>query len=94
MISWKEMLLHLQDQPVHFPVPKNHYSKDVYLLSDTPVVATSKSWVVFERNEVENEIMEARCKVFEFTHQIPYVEQKEKESYGRCFSEFVLLGKI
>ena len=50
MISWKEILLLLEGQPVHFPAPKNHYSKDVCLLSDTPVVATSKSLVVFERN--------------------------------------------
>ena len=43
MISSKEMLLLLEGQPVHFCAPKNHYSKDVCLLSDTPVVATSKS---------------------------------------------------
>ena len=98
MISWKEMLLLLEGQPVHFPAPKNHYWKDVCLLSDTPVVATSKSRVVFERNgksgEVENEMMKARWKVFEFTHQIPYHEQKEVEPCGRWFSELVLLGEI
>ena len=76
----------------------NHYSKDVSLLTDIPVVATSKSRVVFERNgksdEVENEMMEARWKVFEFTHQIPHDEQKEVEPCGKCFSENVLLGEI
>ena len=64
IISWKEMLLLLESQPAHFPALKNHYSKDVCLLSDTPLVATSKSRVVCERNgksdEVENEMMEAR----------------------------------
>ena len=50
IISWKEMLLLLEGQPVHFPASKNHYSKDVCLLSDTPVVTISKSRVVFERN--------------------------------------------
>ena len=50
IISWKEMLLLLEGQPVHFPASKNHCSKDVCLLSDTPVVTISNSWVVFERN--------------------------------------------
>ena len=98
MISSKEMLLLLEGQPVHFRAPENHYSKDVCLLSDTPMVATSKSWVIFERNgksdEVENKMIEARWKVFEFIHQIPYDEQKEVEPCGRCFSELVLLGEI
>ena len=64
MFSWKEMLLLLEGQLVHFPSPKNHYSKDVCLLRDTSVVETFKSRVVFERNgksdEVENEMMETR----------------------------------
>ena len=98
MIFWKEMLLLLEGQPVHFSGLKNHYSKDVCLLSVTPVVAKSKSWVVFEPNgksdEVGNEMMEARWKVFKFTHQFPYDEQKEVEPSGGCFSELVLLGEI
>ena len=98
MISWKEMLLLLGGQLVHSLAHKNNYSKDVCLLRDTSVVATSTFRVVFERNgksdEVENKMMEACWKVFEFTHQIPYDEQKEVESYGRCFSELALLGEI
>ena len=93
-----EMLLILEGQPVHFPAPKNHYSKDVCLLSDTPVMETCKSRVVIEPNEksdeIENEIMEPRWKVFEFTHQIPFDGQKEVEPCGRCLSELVLLGEI
>ena len=62
------------------------------------MVSTSKSRVVFERNgkpnEVENEMMEAHSKVFEFTSQIPCDEQKEVEPCGRCLSELVLLGEI
>ena len=34
MMSWKEILLLLVGQRVHFPAPKNHCSKDVCLLSD------------------------------------------------------------
>ena len=65
---------------------------------DTTVVATSKPQVVSECNgksdKVENEMMETCWKVFQFTHQIPYDEQKEVEPCGRCFSELVLLGEI
>ena len=50
LISLMEMLLLLEGQPIQFHAPKNHYSKDVCLLSDTPVVGTAKSRVVFERN--------------------------------------------
>ena len=98
MISWKEMLLLLEGPPVHFPASKNNYSESVCLVSDTFVVATSSSHVGFESNrksgEVENKMMEALWKVFEFTHQVPYNEQKEVEPCGSCFSELVLLGKI
>ena len=62
------------------------------------MVATSKSQVVFQCNgtsdKVENEMMQALWKVFEFTHQIPYDEQKEVETCEMCFSELVLLGEI
>ena len=58
----------------------------------------SNSRVVFGRNgnldEVDNAMMEAHCKVFQFTHQIPYDGQKEERPCGRCFSELVLLGGI
>ena len=42
--------------------------------------------------EVESEMIEVHWKVFEFTYQIPYGEQKEVEPWGKCFSELVLLG--
>ena len=42
MIAWKELLLLLEGQPVHFPAPKNHYAKDICLSKerypkDTPI---------------------------------------------------------
>lgn len=98
MIAWKELLLLLEGQPVHFPAPKNIYAKDLCLSQDTPVVATSKARITFERNgtsdEIENEMMEARWRVFEFSHQIPKEEQKEIEPCARCFCELTLLGEI
>ena len=98
MIAWKELLLLLEGQPVHFPAPKNLYTKDICLSQDTPVVATSKARITYERNgksdDIENEMMEARWRVFEFSHQIPTEEQREVEPCARCFCELTLLGEI
>jgi hypothetical protein len=42
MIPWRDLLLLLEGQPVHFPTPKNHYKDDIYLTRDTPIFATGK----------------------------------------------------
>lgn len=64
----------------------------------TYLVVTSKSRVVLKCNgkldEVDHEMMEGHWKVFQFTHQIAYDEQKEVEPFGSCFSELVLMGEI
>ena len=98
MISWKELLLLLEGQPVHFIAPKNHFSKDVCLTRDTPVFATSIARVQFEKsgktNDVENDMMDARWKVFEFVHEISKEDEKKSDPCGKCFSDLVLLGEI
>ena len=64
----------------------------------TYLVVTSKSRVVLKCNgnldEVDHEMMEGHWKVFQFTHQIAYDEQREVEPCGSCFSELVLMGEI
>ncbi len=98
VIAWKEFLLLLEGQPIHFPAPKTSYARDIYLQRDTPIFATSKSPVTYtgkynSSDERENEMMAARWKVFTFTHQIPQEKQKELHPCGKCFSELVLLGQ-
>ena len=97
LIVWKDLLLLLEGQTVHFPAPKSQYLKDICLENDTPVFATSKGEIEYigkynSRDERETEMMQARWRIFHFTHQIPKEEQKEIVPCTRCFSELVLLG--
>ena len=61
--------------------------------------ATSIGPVQYQgRNNVssasEDEMMEQRWKMYEFTHQIPPEEQKDIPPCARCFSTLVLLGRL
>ena len=98
IIAWKDFLLLLEGQPIHFPAPKTLYAKDILLKRDTPMFATSKSQIVYvgkynSSDDRETEMMAARWKVFQFTRQIPQSEQIELPSCARCFSELVMLGE-
>eukprot|EP00794_Sanderia_malayensis_P006610 gene6610-biopygen5384 len=97
LIVWKDLLLLLEGQAVHFPAPKSQYAQDIYLEQDTPVFATSKGAIEFvgkynSRDPRETEMMQARWRIFEFTQQIAIQDQKEINACGHCFSELVLLG--
>lgn len=99
MIAWKELLLLLEGQTVHLPSPKNHYAKDICIEGDTPVVATGKSEIKYTgrynvTDEVENEMMAVRWKLFKFSHQIPLAEQKEVPPCPTCFSKLTLMGEL
>jgi len=94
MIAWKELLLLLEGQIVHLPAPKNHYSKDICITADTPIFATGKERIVFEgpnnsTDEIENDMMASRWKVFEFHHRIPQAEQITVTPCPKCFSDLV-----
>ncbi len=97
IIAWKDFLILLEGQPIHFPAPKTTYAKDIFLQKDTPIFATSKSPITYigkynAIDERENEMMAARWKVFTFSHQIPQEQQKDLSPCGKCFSKLVLLG--
>lgn len=99
MIAWKELLLLLEGQTVHLPAPKNHYSKDISISTDTPILATSKSVIRYTglyntTDPTENEMMDARWKVFEFNHQIPDSEQRDLVPCAKCFCLLALLGDV
>ena len=95
MISWNNLLLLLEGEPVHFPSPKNHFKNDVCLTKDTPIFATGKSLIRFcgpynVSDPVEDEMMAARWKVFKFTNQIPQEKQITMYPCPKCFAELVL----
>lgn len=100
MIAWKELLLLLEGQAVHLPAPKNNYSKDICISKDIPIFATSKSRIQFQgrgsqqTDPIENEMMDARWKVFEFFKQIPADQQLELPPCPKCFSDLTLVGEL
>jgi len=96
MIAWKELLLLLEGQDVHLPAPKNLYANDICISSDVPVFATGKSPIRYigrgqTGDVIENEMMDARWKVFEFHAQIPEADQKEVAPCTKCFSTLVIM---
>ena len=98
ILSWKEMLLLLEGQTVHFPAPKSHFAKDICLDKDTPIFATGKESIKYIgryniEDERETEMMNARWKIFNFTRQIPQDEQREIISCVKCFAKLVLHGE-
>ena len=97
MIAWKELLLLLEGQTVHLPSPKNHYSNDICINKDTPIVATSKNEIHYVGkyntfDPTENEKMSIRWKLFKFYKQIAQSEQVELKPCPKCFCKLVLLG--
>ena len=96
MISWQEFLNLLEGQIVHLAAPKSHFSEDIYICSDVPILATSISPRRFVgRNsniEGEDAMMDTRWKMFHFTYQISHSEPETGRVCPKCFSEFALLG--
>ena len=93
-IVGKPSLLLLEGQTVHLPTPKNHYTQDISIDSDVPIVATGKVPIQFvgrynTRDKREDEMMAVRGKVYEFFPQIPAHEQKEMQPCPKCFCDLV-----
>jgi hypothetical protein len=65
---------------VHFPAPKTHFAKDLTLVGDTQVFATSKHALVFIKagaiDEMETGMMAVRWRHFILQSPIPVTEQK------------------
>ena len=73
-ISWKELLLLLEAQAVHLPTPKNHFTHNISIDSDVPVVAKGPIHFVWRYNaqdEQEDEMMAVHWKVYGFFFSNP-----------------------
>ena len=94
LIPWHDLLLLLEGGLVHLPAPKTHFAKDLTLVGDTPVFATSKHAPVFIKagaiDDVETEMMAVRWRQFILQSQIPLREQQSLPPCGSCFAKFVL----
>ena len=93
LIPWHDFLLLLEGEPVHLPAPKSHFSKDILLEKDTPIVCTSSEQIVHVKNGIvsqrETQMMSVRWKVFEFHYQIPEENQVEIPPCPVCFGRLV-----
>ena len=97
MIAWKEVLILLECQAVHLPSPKNHYSNDICIDKDTPIVATSKGEITYvgkynSLDPIENEMMSIRWKTFKFYRQIVQSDQVDLTPCPKCFAKLVIEG--
>ena len=94
LIPWHDLLLLLEGGLVHFPAPKTHFAKDLALVGDTPVFATSKHALVFIKagsiDEVETEMMAVRWRHFILQSPIPLNEQQCIPPCGHCFSKLIM----
>jgi len=94
LINWKDLLLLLERKPVRLPAPKNMYSEDVNITSEVPISATSKSTIRYRGSygtidEMEDQMMNVRWKVFKFSHQFEECNQKNISPCPKCFSTLV-----
>jgi hypothetical protein len=94
IIAWHDLLLLLEGQQVNLPAPKSHFAKDVTFKSDTPIFCTTKRPLNYVKNgcidDRETEMMSARWKVLNLTHQMSEDEQREVLPCSRCFAQLIL----
>ena len=94
IIPWHDLLLMLEGDPVHRPGPKSHFCRDIVFDRDTPIFATSKQELVFERggviDERETQTMQVRWRIFHLNRQICQEDQKKVPPCGKCFVRLVL----
>ena len=91
VIAWKDFLLLLEGDEVHFPAPKTNYAEDILFDHDTPIFATADK--CFQKGPncgIENYMMTLRWNKFEFTYEIPRKNVVNVDPCPRCFAELVL----
>ena len=97
-IAWKDLLLLLEGETVKLPAPKNHFSSDIEIKSDTPVFATSKCRIKFRgpynaEDDRETAMMDSRWRIVEFKHSFAEHEQKCIKPCPVCFAKLVQMAE-
>ena len=94
LISWHDLLLLLEGQLVHLPVPKTHYNSDISLTRDIPIFCTAKEELSYVSGGIldtrETEMMRVRWRVFSFHSPISEEEHVDIPSCPHCFAELIL----
>ena len=88
-----KFFIHPLNQVV-FPVPKNIRSKDIHFVRDAPIIGTSAEEITSSQygsvGKRENEMMQCRWNVFNFTYSIPTGSTIDMEPCPYCFAQLVL----
>ena len=91
IISWKDFLLLLEGDELHFPAPKTTYAHDILFNKDTPIFATADQ--CFEKGPtfaIENYMMTLRWNIFNMTYEIPRTKVKTVQPCAHCFAELLI----
>ena len=93
-IEWDDLLRPLEGATVHFPASLNHFAKDICVVSDVPIFATSIGPMRRKGRNDEGEItmMDARWHIIHFHYVIPQTEQKSVAECESCFAKLMLTG--
>ena len=93
-IEWDDLLRLLEGATVHLPAPMNHFAKDICVVSDVPIFATSIGPIRRKGRNDEGDItmMDARWHIINFHYVIPQTEQKSVAECGSCFAKLMLTG--
>ena len=89
------MLRLLEGATVHLHAPMNHFAKDICVVSDVPIFATSIGPIRRKGRNDEGEItmIDARWHIIHFHYVIPQTEQKSVAESGSCFAKLMLTGQ-
>jgi hypothetical protein len=95
LINWKDLLLLLEGEPVKLPAPKNFFSEDVHVNSDVAIFGTSIDMIKYRgpygtRNDMEDEMMKVRWRLFRFHHVFAEKDQKNVPPCAKCFCTLIL----
>jgi len=77
----------LEGLPVHLPVPKSHFCKDILFGKDMPIFGTRKYELVFVQEGV---VDERETEMMQVQLQIPHQDQKRVPPYGKCIAHLLL----
>lgn len=91
IIAWKDFLLLLEGDELHFPAPKTSYPQDILFNNDTPIFATADECFKKSRTaDRDNYMMTLRWNRFDLTYEIPKKDIVNIEPCGRCFAELII----
>ena len=95
----QELLNLLESAPCKLSRPKNVFATNLHIprSNNIPIFATGIRPIGYVgayglRHERETAIMDSRCRIFEFSHQIPNNDIQQIPVCSKCFYDLLMLG--